>query len=259
MSKVKSESVRKQYGKDLQKVRRCLVEVITEIEDIRYRVNPCISAEYAARIGCLQNEEAQARYYLAKARYDLGFGERPEEGIVAACSESSLSEWEDALQKKMRIANQAMAKAQNLMSLSSEDAAKMKLCLRRLVALAHPDLHSESDVCESIFSLVRKAYVEADVGFLFALEKVARGLVPEEPFGLDENSLQIDLELANAQMSFFSDVLEEIREDAPYILGDLLKDQDWLDGQVALIRGRINQVNIQRAVLEEGVIQARKR
>lgn len=232
---------------ELKQARSHLVEILLEIEDLNLRVIPLIKGEYAARIGIWLIEESRVRLSLFREKEKkrallqefASQGKEIADSVASEKEERRLDQWDKAIAFMVTTANRSMMQADAISRISVESIYEMKECMRALVWRFHPDLHLSGSFSGDIFSLAQSAYAQGDIGALRLLEQSSHDEDSLPAAEEDTALLLADIELTNAQISFFGKDLDAIKCSEPYLFGNLLQDEGWVDQQISIIQSRI--------------------
>lgn len=239
--------------------RACLVELLGVLDDIDLRQKPMIEMDYAMKVGVWEAECAKANLAArrAKRRYELAQAQanRGREVDFSAIDDAldlELQEWISQVSACVESLQVHFDRRAGMGCLSSEEAHELKMLHRKLVKRLHPDLNPGDPEAERLFSLVRAAYENGDLSFLRALDVATSSKAPDpDDVPDDVESLYLDIELANAQIAFVQERIEQEKASAPYIFKDLLKDEAWVESKVGPLRSQIEELERVRKAYEK--------
>ena len=225
-----------------------IAELLLEVDDILLQINPRIEAEYATKIGYLENDllkwqiaarRARRRYTLAQARTNAG------DAVVADAFETQLDEefadWEALLTKSVEAFLQAAELMASSRPLSPSESRELKGLHRELIKRLHPDLNSgQSDEATRFFMVAQAAYEKGDLDVLRSVAVATEGMGAEE-YGSnwteDESAAELELVLAHERV--VARQLEELKRSNPYTLREKLEDAEWVIWRTSELKGQI--------------------
>ena len=154
-------------AEEVSKARARIAELLLEIDDIVLQVNPHIEAEYATKIGYLENDllkwqitarRARRRFALAQARANSGMKFEADE--FEAQLDEELAEWERLLAKSVEAFLEAAERTAGSRPMSPSDSRELKRLHRVLIKRLHPDLHPGQSIEATRFFMVAQAAYE---------------------------------------------------------------------------------------------------
>lgn len=215
-----------------------IAELLLEIDNITLQVNPQIEAEYATKIGYLENDllkwqiaarRAKRRLALAQARVNAGASLRGDE--FEAQLDRELAEWESLLDRSVKVFLKAAERAAGSRVLSPADSRELKKLHRELIKRLHPDLHSgQSDEAVRFFMVAQAAYEKGNLDVLRSIAVATEGMGEEgaDASGFSEDEAAAELELVLAHERVVRRRLEELKRSNPYALKEKLEDDAWV-------------------------------
>lgn len=234
----------------IAEARARIAELLLEIDYINLQENPRIEAEYATKIGYLENDLlkwqiaarcARRRYSLAQARANSG-------GVVAADEfevqlDEEFAEWNALLAKNVEVFLQAAERMAGSKQLSPAESRELVRLHRELIKRLHPDLHPGQSQEEARFFMVAQAAYElGDLEMLRALDVATEGMgADERPADLEEDEASAELELALAQERVVAQQLEELKRSNPYALKEKLEDGAWVVRRTSGLKRQIEE------------------
>ena len=233
---------------DISEARARIAELLLEIDDIVLQVNPRIEAEYATKIGYLENDllkwqiaarRARRRYSLAQARANAGMTFEADE--FEGQLDEELEEWENLLAHNVKSFLEAAERYSSSRPMSPAEAHELKHLHRELIKRLHPDLHpGQSGVAARFFRVAQAAYENGDLDVLRSVAVATEGMGEEDAFSeLNEDEASIELELVLAHERVIAQQLEELKHANPYALKDKLEDGTWVVRRTADLKKQI--------------------
>ena len=241
-------------------VRARIAELLLEIDDITLQINPHIEAEYATKIGYLENDllkwqiaarRARRRYALAQARANTGQVFTEEE--FEAQLDEELAEWESLLASCIESFLQAAERMAESKPMPPSEARELKRLHRELIKRLHPDLHpGQSDEAGRFFMVAQVAYERGDLATLRAVYVATEGMgeapggegladdgTPTGVEGLTDDEQAAELELVLAHERVVEKQLDHLKRSKPYVLKDLLEDGEWVIQRTSELKHQI--------------------
>ena len=235
----------------IREVRADILDIVTQIEDIKLQQLPQIYAEYAVKIGCWEKEllEAEVAARRAKRRYALAQaqanqGQAPDYEKIEARLDEELSAWTAAAEEAKEAYEQALAWRLGRVAMPEADAKEMHTLYRTLMKRLHPDVHvGEDEKRAEYFALAQKAYQDGDIVVLRSLEAATRHFDPKDDLAEEEdtNALATELELQQIERSAMEKQLNELENCEDMQLGKLLQDPEWVSSRTAELREAIEE------------------
>lgn len=226
-------------------------ELLLEIDDIILQVNPQIEAEYATKIGYLENDllkwqiaarRARRRYSMAQARVNAGLAFSANE--FEAQLDKELAQWEARLEQGMKEFLRAVEHMSGSRPLSPGETRELKQLHRELIRRLHPDLHPrQPDEALRFFKVAQAAYERGDLGMLRSLAVATEGMgtAPDDLFSADEDEAALELEMTLVQERVTSQKLEELKRSNPYALKEKLEDGAWVVERTSELKRQIDE------------------
>ena len=220
----------------LAQARDKLTDILFEIDDIELQLNPQILQEYNISIACYENDLLRAEIEARRAKRKLSLaqahanrGESVSDTALEEKLEEEFAEWEDKLKEQVRKYVEGLELRSGLSVLPDRDARELKRLHRTLIKRLHPDANIGSEEeCERFFLLAQTAYEHGDVKALRSLEVATRHLGKTEHRAESAAEAEAELALVEAQIAIAEDKLNALKTTNPYLLGEKLKDIEWV-------------------------------
>ncbi len=235
---------------EISEARARIAELLLEIDDIVLQVNPQIEAEYATKIGYLENDllkwqiaarRARRRYALAQARANSGVAFEADE--FEAQLDEELAEWESLLAASVEAFLEAAERAAGSRPMSPSDSRELKRLHRELIKRLHPDLHpGQPDEAARFFMVAQAAYENGDLDALRAIAVATEGMGEEDIVtDMNEDEASIELELVLAHERVVTQQFEELKRSNPYALKEKLEDGAWVIRRTEELKKQIEE------------------
>lgn len=246
---------------ELARSRACLVELLGLLDDIDLRQKPLIKMDYAMKIGVWETECAKANLAARRAKRKcelvqtrVNRGCQIDLSAIEETLDVELQEWILQVNANVSALQESFNRRAGMGYLTSKEAHELKMLHRKLVKRLHPDLNPGDEEAGRLFALVRVAYENGDIDFLRALDVATAGksFKPDEGQG-DLDSLYLDIELTNAQIAFAQERIEQEKASVPYVYGELLEDEAWVESKVAPLRSQIEELEKIRKAYEDRI------
>lgn len=242
------EDVKATIKQEISEVRARIAGLLLEIDDIILQVNPRIEAEYATKIGYLENDllkwqlaarRARRRYALAQARANSGMTFETDE--FEDQLDDELEEWENLLARNVKSFLEAAERYAGSRPMSPAESHELKHLHRELIKRLHPDLHpGQPGEATRFFRVAQAAYENGDLDVLRSVAVATEGMGEEDTFAsLTEDEASIELELVLAHERVIAQQLEELKQANPYALKEKLEDGDWVIRRTSELKGQI--------------------
>ena len=247
------EHVQATILEQISEARGRIADMLLEIDDIVLQVNPQIKADYATKIGYLENDllkwqiaarRSRRRFALAQARANSG------EAVTADGFEAQLDEelaqWESVLASSVESFLQAVERMAGSKPLSPSESRELKRLHRELIKRLHPDLHpGQSDEQLRFFMVAQAAFEQGDVQVLRSVAVATEGMDDAEGFGHDEalsqDEASAELELVLAHERVVEERLRDLKGSNPYALKAKLDDGEWVIRRTSELKGQIEE------------------
>ncbi len=244
------ENVKATIERETLEARARIAELLLEIDDIVLQVNPHIEAEYATKIGYLENDllkwqivarRARRRFSLAQARANSGMAFAADE--FEAQLDEELAEWEGLLAASVEAFLEAAERAAGSKPMSPSDARELKGLHRELIKRLHPDLHpGQPDEATRFFMVAQAAYENGDLDALRAIAVATEGMGEEgSAADMTEDEASVELELVLAHERVVAQQLEELKRSNPYALKEKLEDGAWVVRRVSELKRQVEE------------------
>ena len=235
---------------EISEVRARIAGLLLEIDDIVLQVNPQIEAEYATKIGYLENDLLKWQIAARRARRRLALAQaRANSGMTFAADEfeaqldEELADWESLLAKSVESFLEAAERAAGSRSMSPADSRELKRLHRELIKRLHPDLHPGQSVeAARFFMVAQAAYEKGDLGVLRSVAVATEGM-GEEGIAPDmtDDEASIELVLVLAHERVVAQQLEELKRSNPYALKERLEDGAWVIRRTSELKEQIEE------------------
>ena len=224
-------------AREISEARARIADLLLEIDDIILQVNPHIEAEYATKIGYLENDllkwqiaarRAKRRLALAQARANSGEAFSADEFETQLDEE--LAEWESLLAQSVEAFLEAAERAAGSRQMSPSDSRELKRLHRELIKRLHPDLHpGQSDEATRFFMVAQAAYEFGKLDVLRSVAVATEGMGQEDIApDMTEDEASVELELVLAHERVIAQQLVELKHSNPYALKEKLEDGAWV-------------------------------
>lgn len=244
------ENVKTTVGEQIAEGRERIAELLLEIDHIVLQVNPHIEAEYATKIGYLENDllkwqiaarRARRRCTLAQARANSGKAFASDE--FEAQLDEELADWEGLLAKNAEAFLAAAERMAGSKPLSPSESHEVKQLHRELIKRLHPDLNpGQSEEAARFFMVAQAAYENGDLQVLRSVAVATEdmgGNYDEASLSEDEAAAELELVLAHERVT--AQQLEELKRANPYALGEKLGDAEWVIRRTSGLKGQIEE------------------
>ena len=248
---------------EIFEVRSRIAGLLLEIDDIVLQVNPQVKAEYATKIGYLENEllkwqiaarRARRRCMLAQARANAGRGF--EEDEFEAQLDAELAEWDGLLAKSVEAFLRAAERMAASRPLSPSESRELKKLHRNLIKRLHPDLHpGQGDEEARFFMVAQAAFEQGNLDMLRSVAVATEGMGGVDGLELTDDEAAAELEIVRAHERVIEQRLRELKQSNPYALKENLEDGEWIVRRVSELKGQIAE---QRAAAEAYAVRFRE-
>lgn len=246
---------------ELKRESERLMDLLMEIDDIRLQQNPQIEADYAAKVGYLENEllasqiEARrSRRALELARAAINRGDALDDAALGAIEQqldAELTSWKKKLNDALRRAQELLENRAGSVALSTHDSRELKRLYRELAKRLHPDAHPElAEDARHLFAVAQNMYKNGDLAGLTALSATVSVLMGKTGDATDRlprqdlmESLETELMAARARVEMMAGQLQELKSAFPYALREQLSDTAWVVARSEELQARIAETN----------------
>lgn len=232
-----------------------LMDLLVLIDDIKLQQNPQIEADYAVKVGYLENEllarqidARRAKRALELARAAVNRGETLDAEAIArieAQLQQELVAWRQKLDRALERAQKLLERRTGSMPLSNRDARELKRLYRELVKRLHPDLHPYlEDGARKLFAMAQHMYESGDVEGLRALTATVEVLMGSAAEGVCQagdvlEELETELLAARGRVEVMQGRIKELKAAFPYALREKLADPAWVVARSEELRRHI--------------------
>ena len=244
------EDVRTSVEREISETRARIASLLLEIDDIVLQVNPQIEAEYATKIGYLENDllkwqiaarRARRRFALAQARANCGVAFEPDE--FEEQLDAEFAEWESLLAQSVKAFLKSVERTAGSRPLSPADSRELKRLHRELIKRLHPDLHPGQSSEEARFFMVAQAaYEQGNLEMLRAVAVATEGMGGQDvPADMTDDEASVELELVLAHERVVAQQLEGLKRENPYALKEKLEDGAWVIRRTTELKKQIEE------------------
>ena len=244
------EDVKRSIEGEISEVRARIAGLLLEIDDIVLQVSPRIEAEYATKVGYLENgllkwqiaaRRARRRFALAQAHANSGMTFSADE--FEEQLDEELAEWENLLAASVEAFLEAAERTAGSRPMSPSDARELKRLHRELIKRLHPDLHpGQPDEATRFFHVAQAAYENGDLDALRSVAVATEGMGEETAAPeMSEDEASIELELALAHERVVKQQLEELKRTNPYALKEKLENGAWVVKRTSELKKQIEE------------------
>lgn len=223
--------------KEIEEAQESIAACLLEIDDIELQINPQIEAEYATKIGYLENEllkwqlaarRAKRRVALAQARINAGHNIDVDQ--LEDILDEELALWEQKLAESMQGFLQLMERKGGTRPLSPEESKELTRLHRMLIKRLHPDLHpGATEEQQRFFHVAQSAFERGDLVTLRAIEVSTADMdVQIDIDDLSADEIYAELELIQTQKRIVEERLYLLKSSHPYVLKEKLEDGAWV-------------------------------
>ena len=255
--------------KKLEAVRRQIVDTLLEIDDLILQVIPQIQVEYVKNVGYLEDDLFKWQIKARRARRQFGLmqaaanrGERAQAEKIAVALEDEFAAWEALIMQRSAEQLELLERFSNARVLSEAESRALKKLHRVLIKRLHPDLHGElPDEAHRFFLIAQSAYENGDIETLRMVATATEEYESEESVAsnneeaLSESQLEIDLTMAQAQLSLPQEKLANIKSTPPYNFVELLENPKKLASRRAELKALIEQQKEVYASYKQKIIE----
>ncbi len=231
-------------------VKTAIMDVLLQIDYIRLQENPRIEADYAVKVGYLENEllEVQVAARRAKRKLTLAQaaanrGVKLQESALEAQLDEEFAEWTRRIEQAVSRFYVLVDYRCGLQALSNAESEELRHLYRMLVKRLHPDVNPEqSEKDTRLFLMAQSAYASGDVSVLRSLVS-ALGLEDNAEEGLPDAPVLMEAQLAvlEEQLRLHREKLEALKQEFPYKYREKLADAAWVVRRVGELNTLIEE------------------
>ena len=231
-------------------VKTAIMDVLLQIDYIRLQENPRIEADYAVKVGYLENEllEVQVAARRAKRKLTLAQaaanrGVKLQESALEAQLDEEFAEWTRRIEQAVSRFYVLVDYRCGLQALSNAESEELRHLYRMLVKRLHPDVNPEqSEKDTRLFLMAQSAYASGDASVLRSLVS-ALGLEDNAEEGLPDAPVLMDAQLAvlEEQLRLHREKLEALKQEFPYKYREKLADAAWVVRRVGELNTLIEE------------------
>lgn len=237
---------------------------VAERDEMQNSEGPRLTALYMETVGQLQYEILVLQYEVAllKQRRDLmqaykNRREKPDMEKVEEQVEQTAKTYNERIyqeEEKIKQAKEYIKEQQEEEKQEQEDEKRdLRDLYRKLVHRLHPDLHPEQTEWErELFLKIQDGYEKGDLDRLRELAEQLEAGMPTD--AVDNDSTEEWEERVNRLKEEIAKIREEIAnmlQQFPFTYRDKLKNQDWISETQAMLRQEIENLEKEKARLEQ--------
>ena len=232
----------------IEDVRQEITSALLEIDQILLQANPQIEADYAVKIGCLENELLQAQIAARRAKRRLALaqarvnrGEAVSAEALDAVLDEEFAAWEAQLAVQVEDYLAKLEARTKSRVLSPVEAKELRRLHKELVKRLHPDLHpGQTDEEARLFSIAQGAFKKGDLDTLRSIEVTTSYLASDGPDASEtEDALYTEHELLCAQLRITQEQLAACKARPPYTLREKLASPEWVHRRTEELKAQI--------------------
>lgn len=244
---------------ECEEFKQTLVGLIGEHDKIKFKIFPTIETFYQAEFGRkiaellrAEFEVAAMKYRIEKVQTAINHGESVSPERIESEIESEFDDWQK------RIAEQEFEceYAEEILRegfLTAEETRELNQIYRDLARKLHPDVAENYDERKKdLWLMVSEAYQESDLERLKGLKIVCEleAEFSDEKYEAENSIERLEKELSKlkTQVEEFVFAIEKLRKSETYILGENLKDSEWVAEQHDIFK---MQIKTQKETLED--------
>lgn len=229
-------------------VRESILDAVVRMDEIKLWQIPRIQANYALKLGGLEQELLEAEVSCRRSERRLALaqasqGSAPQMERIERELDAEFADWRSEVTQARKDYERALAFPDVSLALSPTKAAKLRDLYRGLAKRLHPGIcGGENGERAALFLLVQTAYQNGAADALRSLEAATRHLdLGDKDLETNANAedLAQEYELALIEDGAVREQLQELEECDEMRLGRLLCDPDWVRARTAELRRSI--------------------
>ena len=255
---------KKQLKEEYERLQQVYAALVAERDEMQNSEGPRLTALYMEAVGQLQYEILVLQYEIAllKQKRDLlqaykNRREKPDMGKVEEQVEQTAKTYNERIyqeEEKIKQAKEYIKEQQEEEQKGQEDSKReLRDLYRKLVHRLHPDLHPEQTEWErELFLKVQDAYEKGDLDRLRELAEQLEAGMPTD--AVENDTTEEWEERINRLKEEITKIREEIADmlkQFPFTYRNKLNDQEWIDETQAMLRKEIENLEKEKARLEQ--------
>lgn len=231
-------------------VRESILDAVVRMDEIKLWQIPRIQANYALKLGGLEQELLEAEVSCRRSERRLALAQAqaaqslaPQMERIERELDAEFADWTSKVIQAREDYERALAFTGVSLALTTAKAAKLRDLYRRLAKRLHPDIRGvENRGRTTLFLLAQTACQNGAVDALRSLEAATRHLdLGDKDLETNANAedLAQEYELALIEESVVREQLQELEECDEMRLGRLLCDPDWVRARTTELRRSI--------------------
>lgn len=231
-------------------VRESILDAVVRMDEIKLWQIPRIQANYALKLGGLEQELLEAEVSCRRSERRLALAQAqavqslaPQMERIERELDAEFADWRSEVTQARKDYERALAFPDVSLALTSAKAAKLRDLYRRLAKRLHPDIRGgENRGRTTLFLLAQTAYQNGAADALRSLETATHHLdLGDKDLETNANAedLAQEYELALIEDGVVRERLQELEECDEMRLGRLLCDPDWVRARTAELRRSI--------------------
>ncbi|MBW3089074.1 hypothetical protein KIH77_10160 [Bifidobacterium sp. 82T24] len=233
----------------IAEIRGDIAQTVARIEELNQQVIPQIKTDFWVKIGVwrvrllkeqLAARRAKRRYAMARASMNSN---KPIDGeAIDKALDREFADWRRQVAEQAKSMDAWLRRRDRSSPMHADKARELKRLFRKLARRLHPDLYPGDRKRAEYYAMAQHALADGSLDMLRALDAATMDMTDDERFdGLTDDELRMEIELLNGRLDAVRDRLLQLTSTEPYTLAERLRDPEWVSGQVAGLRGRIDE------------------